>query len=223
MAEGLGGFVAHVGGPAHAACLIPPLETLCTIEEASVRERAVASLNDVAAELSAEHLLAHFVPLLKRLATADWFTSRISACSLFTVAYQRVPTSTRAELRGAFKALCRDDTPMVRRAASSALGGFAAVLEKELLKTEVMPLFITLSSDEQDSVRRAAREARRAARAMGCPLRSAWLRSSACGLGTLRASLTASCPAAPRPAPTPPPLRRCACLPSRTAWRSASC
>lgn len=114
MAEELGKFVAHVGGPPHAACLIPPLETLCTIEEASVRERAVASLNSVAAALSAEHLLAHFVPLVKRLATADWFTSRISACALFTVAYPRAPAGTRAELRASFKALCRDDTQIGR-------------------------------------------------------------------------------------------------------------
>mmetsp|Transcript_2576 Transcript_2576/g.6217 ORF Transcript_2576/g.6217 Transcript_2576/m.6217 type:complete len:605 (-) Transcript_2576:274-2088(-) len=158
MAEELGKFVAHVGGAQHAACLIPPLETLCTIEEASVRERAVASFNEVAAALSADHLLTHFVPLVKRLATADWFTSRISACSLFTVAYPRVPPATRSELRATFKVLCRDDTPMVRRAASSALGGFAGVLERELLKTEVMPLFVALASDEQDSVRLLAVE-----------------------------------------------------------------
>lgn len=158
MAEELGKFVPYVGGPQHASCLIPPLETLCTIEEASVRERAVASLNSVAAALSAEHLLAHFVPLVKRLATADWFTSRISACALFTVAYPRVPNATRAELRSSFKSLCRDDTPMVRRAASSALGGFAAVLEKELVKSELLPLFVALSSDEQDSVRLLAIE-----------------------------------------------------------------
>jgi len=158
MAEELGKFVPHVGGAQHATCLIQPLETLCTVEETSVRERAVDSLNQVASALSTEHLLAHFVPLVKRLATADWFTSRISACSLFTVAYPRLSAPTRTELRSTFRQLCRDDTPMVRRAASSALGAFAAVLEKDVLKTELMPLFVSLSSDEQDSVRLLAVE-----------------------------------------------------------------
>jgi len=158
MAEELGKFVPHVGGAQHASCLIQPLETLCTVEEATVRERAVDSLNQVAAALSTEHLLSHFVPLVKRLATADWFTSRISACSLFAVGYARLSPPTRGDLRATFKQLCRDDTPMVRRAASSALGAFAGVLEKEVLKSELMPLFVSLSSDEQDSVRLLAVE-----------------------------------------------------------------
>jgi len=158
MAEELGRFVPHVGGPPYASCLIPPLETLSTVEDTAVRDKAVAALNEVARALSTEHLLAQFVPLVKRLATADWFTSRISACSLFTVIYPRLPPAVRADIRSTFTALCRDDTPMVRRAASSALGAFAAVLEPDVLKAELMPLFVTLSSDEQDSVRLLAVE-----------------------------------------------------------------
>lgn len=158
MAEELGRFVPYVGGPACASCLIPPLETLCTVEDTTVRERAVAALNEVASSLSTDHVLEHFVPLVRRLATADWFTSRISACSLFTVTYPRLPAASRGEVRSTFRSLCRDDTPMVRRAASSALGAFAAVVERDVLRTELMPLFVTLSSDDQDSVRLLAVE-----------------------------------------------------------------
>lgn len=56
-----------------------------------------------------------------------------------------------------FTQLCHDDTPMVRRAAAANLGKLATVVhqagEIALLKSELLPLFTALSSDEQDSVR----------------------------------------------------------------------
>ena len=48
---------------------------------------------------------------------------------------------------------------MVRRAASSRLGEFAKVVEVENLKTDLVPLFVNLAQDEQDSVRLLAVEA----------------------------------------------------------------
>lgn len=45
--------------------------------------------------------------------------------------------------------MCSDDTPMVRRAAASKLGEFAKVLELEYVKTDIIPLFTALASDEQ--------------------------------------------------------------------------
>lgn len=99
LAEELGNFVEYVGGAAHASALLMPLETLATVEETIVRDKAVQSLNKVAEQLSAEHLLSHFVPLIRRLAQGDWFTSRISSCGLFAVAYGRVPAATRTEIR----------------------------------------------------------------------------------------------------------------------------
>ena len=55
-------------------------------------------------------------------ATGEWFTSRTSACGLFSVAYGQAKDSTKQELRQLFRSLCGDDTPMVRRAAASKLG-----------------------------------------------------------------------------------------------------
>nr|CAD2152925.1 unnamed protein product [Meloidogyne enterolobii] len=63
--------------------------------------------------------------MVLRLASGDWFTSRTSSCGLFSVAYGRANPARKTELRGAFRSLCRDDTPMVRRAAASKLGEFA--------------------------------------------------------------------------------------------------
>eukprot|EP00741_Cyanophora_paradoxa_P019853 tig00000217_g19161.t1 len=158
VAEELGNFVQYVGGPACAHVLIQPLETLATVEETVVRDKAAESLNKIAEQLPNDALLEHFIPLVKRLATGDWFTSRISACALFAVAYARVPSNVKAEMRKLYDQLCHDDTPMVRRAASSNLGKFAAKLEKEFLNKEILPVFMSLAQDEQDSVRLLAVE-----------------------------------------------------------------
>lgn len=49
-----------------------------------------------------------------------------------------------------FRALCRDDTPMVRRSAAGKLGEFAKVIEPDFLISEFMPMFADLAQDEQD-------------------------------------------------------------------------
>ena len=58
-----------------------------------------------------------------------------------------------------FRSLCSDDTPMVRRAAAAKLGEFAKVLEIEYLRSDFIPMFMSLAGDEQDSVRLLAVEA----------------------------------------------------------------
>ena len=44
MAEQLGTFTPLVGGAEHVNCLLPPLESLATVEETIVRDKAVDSL-----------------------------------------------------------------------------------------------------------------------------------------------------------------------------------
>ncbi|XP_016119121.1 serine/threonine-protein phosphatase 2A 65 kDa regulatory subunit A beta isoform-like [Sinocyclocheilus grahami] len=127
----------------------PPLESLATVEETVVRDKAVESLRKISQEHSPVDLEVHFVPLVKRLASGDWFTSRTSACGLFSVCYPRVSSTVKAEIRQHFRTLCSDDTPMVRRAAASKLGEFAKVLELDYAKSDIIPLFTALASDEQ--------------------------------------------------------------------------
>lgn len=55
----------------------------------------------------------------------------------------------KADLRSHFKALCQDDTPMVRRAAATKLGELAQVVELEYLKSDLIPMFVNLAQDEQ--------------------------------------------------------------------------
>ncbi|XP_049533428.1 serine/threonine-protein phosphatase PP2A 65 kDa regulatory subunit isoform X2 [Anopheles darlingi] len=159
LAEQLGNFIPLVGGPEYAMYLIPPLESLATVEETVVREKAVESLRTVAGQHSAQDLEVHLVPTLQRLVSGDWFTSRTSACGLFSVCYPRVSAAVKAELRSNFRTLCQDETPMVRRAAAGKLGEFAKVVEVEYLKSDLIPMFVQMAQDEQDSVRLLAVEA----------------------------------------------------------------
>lgn len=166
LADELGDFVEEVGGSPHASVLVQPLETLATVEETIVRDKAVDSLRRLSGtvtELSEEDgrtlHVDHMFPLVQRLGTGDWFTSRISACSLFADIYQRISADRqeiRSEILGLYKALAHDETPMVRRAAASNIGHVAQAIYNvapHLVQTELLPVFADLVDDEQDSVR----------------------------------------------------------------------
>jgi len=153
LATQLGNFVALVGGPAYATTLLSSLEALAMVEESAVRDRSMASIIKISKELSDAFVVEHVMHLLRTLATKEWFTARISACSLFASVYTRVPPPLKAELRSKFAALAKDDTPMVRRAAAAALPAFSAAVEPEHVRSELTPLFLLFAEDEQDSVR----------------------------------------------------------------------
>lgn len=65
MAEQLGDFVPFVGGAAHAAALLPPLQALATVEETVVRDRAAEALCKVCEQLPEAQVAEHFVPVIK--------------------------------------------------------------------------------------------------------------------------------------------------------------
>lgn len=166
LAEELGDFVDEVGGSPYASVLVQPLETLATVEETIVRDKAVDSLRRLSGTVTALSdedgrtlHVDHMFPLVQRLSTGDWFTSRISACSLFSDIYQRTPADRqeiRSEILGLYKALAHDETPMVRRAAASNIGHVAQaihIVAPDLVQTELLPVFADLVDDEQDSVR----------------------------------------------------------------------
>eukprot|EP00123_Amoebidium_parasiticum_P015459 comp22982_c0_seq1/m.36570 comp22982_c0_seq1/g.36570 ORF comp22982_c0_seq1/g.36570 comp22982_c0_seq1/m.36570 type:complete len:599 (-) comp22982_c0_seq1:607-2403(-) len=166
LAEELTKFVPLVGGPEQAPALLPVLEALSTTEEAVVRDKAVQGLLTVMSTAS-DSQVATYAVMVKRLASAEWFTSKASSAGLFSTIYPRVDNDTRTELRRLYAALCRDETPMVRRAAAAKLGawklpggkdastilGFAEVVEEAAVKSELVPLYVALAQDDQDSVR----------------------------------------------------------------------
>lgn len=84
---------------------------------------------------------------VQRLAAGEWFTARVSSCGLFHIAYPSALDQLKTELRTIYGQLCQDDMPMVRRAAASNLGKFAATVEQNHLKTEIMSIFDDLTQD----------------------------------------------------------------------------
>ncbi|ODQ50800.1 protein phosphatase regulatory subunit Paa1 [Saitoella complicata NRRL Y-17804] len=157
LAEELGNFTPYVGGPEHAHILLSPLDNLAAVEEPLVRDRAVESLNKIAEVLSPQQIEEYYLPLIARLSSGEWFTSRTSATGLYATVYPRAPEGTREGLRAAYGKLCRDETPMVRRASSTNLAKLITAagesITNDLLIQEVVPLYMHLASDEQDSVR----------------------------------------------------------------------
>lgn len=161
LAEELGNLVEFIGGKASVHSLFGPLETLAAAEETLVREKAVDSLVKLARLCSSEHCEHYLVPMVKRLSSGDWFTSRSSACGLIATAYVKSAHNPviQDDLSRTYVALCRDETPMVRRSAATNLAAFVKLLPKEKVITDFVPVFnSTLVSDDQDSVRLLAVE-----------------------------------------------------------------
>ena len=65
MAEELGVFIPYVGGIEYAHVLLPPLETLCIVEETCVRDKAVESLCKIGSQMRETDLVDWFIPLVK--------------------------------------------------------------------------------------------------------------------------------------------------------------
>ncbi|CDF34104.1 unnamed protein product [Chondrus crispus] len=166
LATEFGDFIEEVGGSPHAYVLVEPLETLATVEETLVREKAVESLHALSATIadlsdtdSRTLHVDHMFPLLQRLASGDWFTSRVSACSLLPDIYRRIPAdevNARTEVLNLFKSLAEDETPMVRRTAAVEIGRVAQSLnnlDPTSIRNALVPVFADLVEDDQDSVR----------------------------------------------------------------------
>ncbi len=119
---------------------IPLLEKLAKSDETVVREQAARSLISICEVLSDAEIQNVFTPMVIRLAQAEWFTGRVSSCSLFYHAYPR-SGAQKERLRKKFMELCQEDTPMIRRACASKLGQFSTQLEKQHVITELLPIF----------------------------------------------------------------------------------
>lgn len=130
LAEEIPTLIDYVGGPSYAHVLLGPLEHLGAVEETIVRDKAAESMCKIVDVLNKEQCERNYVPVVKRLTTGDWFTSRTTACALYAAVYKKLSSTAQEEMRGSFATLARDETPMVRRAAASHLGKLAAVMDK---------------------------------------------------------------------------------------------
>lgn len=88
--------------------------------------------------------------------SGNWFTSQTSlyvSCSAFTISGLQMLSKQKLDSTSIpCTQMNSDDTPMLWRSAASKLSKFANVLELGSLKSEIVPLFTNLASDEQHSV-----------------------------------------------------------------------
>lgn len=100
MAEQLRDFAPLVGGFEKAVCLMDLLESLAEVEETVVRDQAVESINTTVKGLTSGQVEEFVIPVIEHLSQGDWFTSRVSACGLFSTAYSRLDDdAARSKLR----------------------------------------------------------------------------------------------------------------------------
>lgn len=124
----------------------------CSDKQSSTSQ-AVESLNKICAELSPKQVEEYFLPLTSRLSKADWFTSKISGCGLYTTPYKKVAPPLQEQLRRDFGHLVHDETPMVRRQSATNLAKFLKEMPAAVVVEEMIPMFQHLAQDDQDSVR----------------------------------------------------------------------
>jgi len=113
------------------------LQKLCRTEESHVREQAAKCLTLIAKEMSIGEVQQYLSPFVLDLSQDQWFTGRLSACTLIPAAYRHFPKN-KALLKQAFFRLCADKMPLVRRAAAMSIGELARSVEAEILENEVI-------------------------------------------------------------------------------------
>lgn len=155
MAEELGGFVQFVGGPGHAHLLLKPLEGLAGADETVVRDAAIDSLGKVLPQVSVAVISEQVLPLIKRMASAEWFPRKSSAAHIIGLVAGRVSgTDEQGELRRLMAGLSNDDTTIVRKAVLNNLARLIkATKDTGALAEDIFPLLSKLSADSQDAVR----------------------------------------------------------------------
>lgn len=163
LADALGKLIPFVGGKQFAHVILQPLELLLTVEESTVRDKAIESTMAVADMMEQNQFRQQYAEMISRLATKEWFTARMSSCGLIASSLLRTSRETQDLFVQQFAALCRDDAPMVRRVAAQHLGtlltnliqglGAEAISQGGVVESTVIPLYEELASNDQDSVR----------------------------------------------------------------------
>lgn len=78
------------------------------------------------------------------------FTARASAAALLHLGYKRFSLKLQDEVFGLYQRLCKDETPLVRRMAASAIDKWARLLvDSPQKQKELMSAFKALISDDQ--------------------------------------------------------------------------
>lgn len=105
MSKALGDFLEYLGSKKNLSALIKPLESLCTVEEGTVRDQATKSINKILSKIKVKDFEAEFVGLFGRLVKGDWYTSKVSATKILPSLYPNFSSSGQKELFKLFSPL----------------------------------------------------------------------------------------------------------------------
>ncbi|CBZ26638.1 putative serine/threonine protein phosphatase 2A regulatory subunit [Leishmania mexicana MHOM/GT/2001/U1103] len=173
FANALGTMLPEVGGVEYTSSLLAPLEILGSLDEVTVRDEAVASLQLIGSQLfspgsttgssgtssvdnkrkdSNAKAQGEFIGMVRRLGEG-MPQCRSTACSLISIVYPCADASTRTELMKLFQKLCADDEILVRRAACIAMGKHLAGVLGPKGCSELVPVLNAFAKDESDGVR----------------------------------------------------------------------
>jgi len=132
------------------ATVLRLLEALAISEEPSVREKTA----EVIVHLM-EFGVYEFEESIENMARSEWYTSRSTAAAVIPALYSLLQEEPQAlnKLRALFCQLCADEEPTVRRAAVLAFGHMVELVEVDVIKKELVPVFQKLAGDSLDSVR----------------------------------------------------------------------
>ena len=116
------------------------------VSDLVVHVQATESINKIVEIMSPEVVLEALLVVIDSLCRDEWFTPRVSCTALITKVYFKLTELMKSRdvfeqlrsLRDSFFALCKDDTPMVRRAAARNLSSVFSVIEDEYV-----PLFVS--------------------------------------------------------------------------------
>lgn len=69
-----------------------------SIEERSVRDNAIESVKNIISLSTVETFNNQYAAMISRLATKEWFTARISACTLIAASLELLPPDNQVSL-----------------------------------------------------------------------------------------------------------------------------
>eukprot|EP00471_Norrisiella_sphaerica_P001355 CAMPEP_0184491674 /NCGR_PEP_ID=MMETSP0113_2-20130426/21030_1 /TAXON_ID=91329 /ORGANISM="Norrisiella sphaerica, Strain BC52" /LENGTH=592 /DNA_ID=CAMNT_0026876131 /DNA_START=138 /DNA_END=1916 /DNA_ORIENTATION=+ len=153
IGKSLADVAKFVGGPEYMGCLVPILEKLASQEETVVCDAAATSMASLITEMRATDVEKIIVPALERMTTAEWFQPRVGVSKLFPAAFPRVGETSQEKITQWFSALCKDENPMVKKAALINMGHLSNAMGKNKIRDNMMSKLKDVCNEDSDLMR----------------------------------------------------------------------
>lgn len=147
----------HLYFPDYGLPLLPILEHLANSDESFVRDQAVLSLSELAANLPDYHIIHSFIACLFKLANSKLFQGKLAACKLFCIAYPRAG-GYKDKIRNKLIEFCQDEFVIIRKTAISELLVLVDLVDKAHILNEILQIVQKMVQDEQEEIRILALE-----------------------------------------------------------------